>query len=351
MVFYFHLTTVFLCVLITESFRFNNVNSRQGHFLLYGGGGFGAPKKPAFKYTGPLKPGVVGPKLDVPITIQRPDYAKDGVPKLGANKGNLWDVKPCAEEDIPRMRKAGKIAREVLDSAIRMVEPGLTTMEIDAHVHKETIARDSYPSPLNYHGFPKSCCTSINEIICHGIPDTTVLKEGDIMNIDVTIYHDGVHGDCSETVFVGGVDKCDPKIVDLVKTTYDAWKAAIDFCAPGKKYNEIGGIIEDIIKPKGYASVKEFCGHGIGRVFHSAPNVLHYRNQQRLGIMAPGHTFTIEPMICMKSAKPVNWPDDWTAATSDGLPTAQFEHTLLITETGVEELTGKLADSPKYGWE
>lgn len=316
-----------------------------------GGGGFGKPKTPSFAYTGSITPGKVGPKLDVPSSIGRPDYAKDGVPKLGSDKGPLWDVKPVADEDIPRMRVAGRIAREVLDTAIRMVEPGVTTAEIDKVVHEATITRNAYPSPLNYHGYPKSCCTSINEIICHGIPDTTKLQAGMIMNIDVTIYHDGVHGDCSETVFVGGVEACDPKVRDLVVTTYEAWQAAIDACKPGVKYNELGGIIEDIIKPKGYSSVREFCGHGIGRVFHAAPNVLHYRNAQKLGTMAPGHCFTIEPMICMGSAKPVNWPDKWTAATADGKHTAQFEHTLLITEDGVNALTGKIEGSPKYGWE
>ena len=172
-----------------------------------------------------------------------------------------------------------------------------------------------------------------------------------IINIDVTCYYDGVHGDCSETVFVGGIEACDPKVQDLVLTTYECWQAAINYCKPGVKYNEIGGIIEDIIKPKGYSSVREFCGHGIGRVFHAAPNVLHYKNAQRLGTMAEGHTFTIEPMICMGSAKPVNWPDNWTAATADGKPTAQFEHTLLITKTGVEAMTGKIDTSPKYAWE
>jgi methionyl aminopeptidase len=166
--------------------------------------GFGS-LKPKFKYTGPLQPGVLGPKLDVPATIVRPDYAADGIPKSGAKKGNPWDVTPQTPEDIAKMRVAGRIAREVLDAAVRSVRVGMTTREIDEIVHAETIKRNSYPSPLNYHGFPKSCCTSVNEIICHGIPDSTVLKEGDIVNIDVTIFHDGVHGDCSETVFIGQV--------------------------------------------------------------------------------------------------------------------------------------------------
>lgn len=309
--------------------------------------GFGAAKAPTFQYTGPLKPGVVGPPLPIPPQIQRPDYAKDGIPKAKSTS-MAWDITPQTAEDIARMRVSGRIAREVLDIAVSMVRAGITTAEIDRVVHEETLKRDSYPSPYNYHGFPKSCCTSINEVICHGIPDSTLLKEGDIINVDVTIFHDGVHGDCSETVMVGQVSD---RVRELVITTYQAFKAAIAICKPGVKYNEIGGVIEDIVLAKGFTSVREFCGHGVGRIFHTSPSVLHYKNKVRSGVMAPGHTFTIEPMICMGSNSPVTWPDAWTAATKDGLPTAQFEHTLLITESGVEELTGKLPSSPKYSWE
>jgi methionyl aminopeptidase len=165
--------------------------------------GFGSTKSPKFPYTGKLQPSVERPPpLLVPDSIKRPDYAIDGIPKV-KKRGNAWDVEPLDPEDIPRMRTAGRIAREVLDEAIRCVKPGITTLAIDEVVHKATIDRNSYPSPLNYHGFPRSCCTSVNEIICHGIPDYTLLNDGDIVNIDVTIFHDGVHGDCSETVFVG----------------------------------------------------------------------------------------------------------------------------------------------------
>lgn len=312
-----------------------------------GGGGFGKKITPSFPYAGKLRPGTQGPTLKVPKDIGRPDYAKDGKPKK-MKQGMPWDIYPQTPEDIVRMRKSGRIAREVLDAAVRYIKPGITTDSIDVLVHEETVRRDSYPSPLNYHGYPKSCCTSINEVICHGIPDSTVLIEGDIINIDVTIFHDGVHGDCSETVFVGRVSD---EIRDLVVTTYGAWKAAIEICRPGVPYNKIGAVIEDFIKVKQYTSVKEFCGHGVGRVFHSYPNVVHYKTTQNLGVMAVGHTFTIEPMICLKSPKPLMWLDDWTATTSDGLATAQFEHTLLITEDGVEELTGKIDTSPKYSWE
>eukprot|EP01035_Chromulina_nebulosa_P025365 gene25365-33107_t len=313
------------------------------------GKGFGSSKSTtkSFPYTGSLRPGKLSPPRQVPDSILKPDYAKDGIPKL-TQRGLPWDITTQTNEDIQRMRVAGRIAREVLDEAVRSVKIGITTDEIDRIVHEATLSRNSYPSPLNYHKFPKSCCTSINEVICHGFPDSTILQDGDIINIDVTIYHDGVHGDCSETVLVGNVRD---DVKDLVITTYNAWKAAIAICKPGVKYSEIGGVIEDVIAPKRYTSVKEFCGHGIGRVFHANPNVLHYRNNQRHGVMAVGHTFTIEPMICLGSNKPVMWPDDWTATTSDGLACAQFEHTLLITETGVEELTGKIETSPKYSWE
>lgn len=330
-------------IALVDSFHIINGCSRKSTVIMLGKG-FGA--KSAFKYTGKLQPGTVSPMQHVPEAIMRPDYATDGKPKLKL-KNLPWEVYPQAPEDIVRMRKAGRIAREVLDAAVRAVHAGMTTNDIDKIVHEETIKRNAYPSPLNYHGFPKSCCTSVNEIICHGIPDSTLLNDGDIVNIDVTIYHDGVHGDCSETVFIGNVAD---NIKELVVTTYEAWKAAINFCKPGEKYSDIGGIIEDIIVPKGYTSVKEFCGHGIGRVFHTTPNILHFKNNQRAGIMEEGHTFTIEPMICLGSNVPVTWPDKWTAATSDGLPSAQFEHTLLITKDGVEELTGKLPTSPQYSW-
>eukprot|EP01041_Mallomonas_annulata_P004640 gene4640-9208_t len=309
--------------------------------------GKGFSTKSTFKYAGKLRPGIVEPMLQVPSNIKRPDYADDGIPKY-KTRGLPWDITPQTPADIARMRIAGRIAREVLDEGVRMVKAGITTKDIDRVVHEETIKRNAYPSPLNYQGFPKACCTSVNEVICHGIPDTTVLMEGDIINVDVTIFHDGVHGDCSETVFVG---KVSDQIRDLTITTYDAWMAAVNHCKPGVKYNEIGGIIEDIVRAKGYSSVREFCGHGIGRAFHTTPNVLHYRNKDKSGIMAPGHTFTIEPMICLGSAKPLQWEDKWTMTTADGLASAQFEHTLLITETGVEILTAKLPTSPKYSWE
>ena len=207
----------------------------------------------------------------------------------------------------------------------------------------------AYPSPLNYHGFPKSCCTSVNEVICHGIPDDRPLVDGDIVNLDITVHLNGFHGDCSEMFYVG--DSPDEKTKDLLQTTYDCWIKACNIVKPGTDYKEIGGIIEDYVEARKFTTVRNFCGHGIGSVFHTNPNILHYRNNEPNGQMAAGHTFTIEPMICEGSNKPLSWPDNWTATTTDGGRSAQFEHTLLITPDGVEALTGKNEDSSLQFWE
>uniref|UniRef100_A0A7S0NTS3 Methionine aminopeptidase n=1 Tax=Calcidiscus leptoporus TaxID=127549 RepID=A0A7S0NTS3_9EUKA len=306
------------------------------------GGGFGTSTKDTFKYTGKMRPGKRSAARKVPKKIPKPDYALDGVPK--ARGGGLlpWQIEKKSEADIAGMRVAGRVAREVLDAAVRLVDVGVPTDEIDALVHAETLARGAYPSPLNYHGFPKSCCTSVNEVICHGIPDSYKLKDGDIVNIDVTCYFGGYHGDCSETVLVGDVDEAGRK---LVRVTYEAWQAAITYCRPGQLYKGIGALIEDYIEPHGYASVQVFCGHGIGKVFHTSPNILHYRNNEP-GKMEVGHVFTIEPMINEGTVSHIEWRDGWTATTKDGKRSAQFEHTLLVTPTGVEALTARLADSP-----
>ena len=206
----------------------------------------------------------------------------------------------------------------------------------------------AYPSPLNYHGFPKSCCTSVNEVICHGIPDSRKLKDGDIINIDITAYLDGYHGDCSEMFVVGTAS---PEAKALLQTTYDCWIKACNFVKPGNDYKDLGAIMEDHVVPRGFSTVRNFCGHGIGSVFHTTPNILHYRNNEPNGQMAPGHTFTIEPMICEGSARVLSWPDDWTATTIDGKRSAQFEHTLLVTKDGVEALTAKNENSMLQFWE
>ena len=300
----------------------------------------------AFPYTGTVRPGVQTPRREIPTSIVKPDYAGDGRPKA---RGPMlpWQIEVKNAQDIAGMRVAGRIAREVLDAAGRLVKPGVTTESIDALVTEETIKRGAYPSPLNYHGFPKSCCTSVNEVICHGIPDSSVLNDGDIINIDITCYYGGYHGDCSETFLVGQVDDAGKQ---LVRVTYDCWQAAIDYCKPGQPFSGIGRVIEEHIKPYGYSSVSEFCGHGIGSVFHTNPNILHVRNNEP-GKMEVGNVFTIEPMICEGTPKHVMWNDAWTATTKDGRRSAQFEHTLLVTPTGVEALTGRLPDSNPFFWD
>ena len=324
----------------------------------HGLAGFGAMKKaskPKKKKKRPRpmsewrKPGNVLPRTarPVPESIMRPDYANSGTPRA-VDLRPSWMIEVKSKKDIEMMRAAGRCAREVLDATGRAVKPGVTTDELDAVAHAATIERGAYPSPLNYHGFPKSICTSVNEVICHGIPDDIPLKEGDVVNVDITVYLNGYHGDCSEMFYVGQVDD---KSVKLVEATYDCWQAAIEACKPGVNYKQLGGIIEESIQGTGYKSVQQFCGHGIGKLFHTNPNVLHYKNSEPNGVMAVGHTFTIEPMICEGTIQSNLWADDWTAVTKDGGRSAQFEHTLLITEDGVEALTGKIESSPLQPWE
>ena len=227
------------------------------------GSGFASMPKDTFKYTGTMRPGIQSPPRTIPSNIIKPDYADDGRPKAG---GPLlpWQIEVKTAADIKGMRIAGRVAREILDLACAAAVPGVTTDSIDALVHEECLKRGAYPSPLNYHGFPKSCCTSVNEVICHGIPDSYVLQDGDIVNVDITTYVGGYHGDCSETVCVGEVDEAGRQ---LVQVTYDCWQAAIDYCKPGALYKGIGSIIEDHIQPYGYTTVQHFCGHGIVSVW------------------------------------------------------------------------------------
>ncbi|CEM35075.1 unnamed protein product [Vitrella brassicaformis CCMP3155] len=301
-----------------------------------------------FRFSGGLRPGKLSPRREVPREIPRPDYV-GGLPPV---KNILGWIPQKSPEEIEGMRRAGRIAREVLDIAGRAVQPGVTTDEIDALVHEAAIERNAYPSPLGYRGFPKSVCTSANEVICHGIPDSTVLCEGDIVNVDVTTYFEGFHGDCSETFLVGSPDGVDEEGRRLVKVTYDAWQEAIKLCKPGTPYKNIGKTIYEYVRSYGYDSTPGFCGHGIGRMFHDQPEIHHVPNSVR-GEMRPGHTFTIEPMINEGSGEYITWPDQWTVTTKDGKRSAQFEHTILITDDGVghELLTGKIESSPKYWWE
>ena len=236
------------------------------------------------------------------------------------------------------MRRACRVARTVLNTVLEAVRPGITTESLDVLAHDTAVSLGAYPSPLNYHGFPKSLCTSVNEVVCHGIPDDRILQSGDIINCDITVFIDGMHGDCSETVFVGKPDQTN---IDLVQTTYDCLMSGIDAVKPGATLNEIGKAIARIAHPKGYSIVRDFAGHGIGSQFHQDPQIVHYpdiRQRQRIEV---GMTFTIEPMINMGTHRCVIWPDDWTAVTSDGRRSAQFEHTILVHRDHNELLTGR----------
>jgi methionyl aminopeptidase len=245
------------------------------------------------------------------------------------------------------MRRAGAVAAEVLRLAGEFVRPGITTDEIDVYVHDLCVERNAYPSPLNYNGFPKSVCTSANEVICHGIPDSRVLQDGDILNIDVTTYIGGVHGDTNATFFVGDVD---PSSRHLVQVTEECMWLGIEAVQPGRPLSDIGRAIETHAKKHRYGVVRSFIGHGIGEQFHSDLQVLHYYDERANTIMRPGMTFTIEPMITLGAWQHRMWDDDWTAVTTDGKRTAQFEHTVLVTDDGYDVLTAPGAVSPTPPW-
>ncbi|VDI28071.1 methionine aminopeptidase 1-like [Mytilus galloprovincialis] len=293
---------------------------------------------PGFKYTGQLRGYPVSSKRSVPDHIPRPDYAEhpEGVPLTERQMRGSTNIKILSDEEQEGLRVACKLGREVIDIAADTIHIGVTTEEIDRIVHEACIDRECYPSPLNYYCFPKSCCTSVNEVICHGIPDARPLENGDIVNVDITTFHGGFHGDLNETFFVGEVSDSAKK---LVKTTHECLSQAISEVKPGVRYRDIGNIIQKHAQANGFSVVRSYCGHGIHQLFHTAPSVPHYSKNKAIGVMKPGHSFTIEPMISEGTWRDEMWPDNWTAVTQDGRLSAQFEHTLLVTDTGVDVLT------------
>ncbi len=295
------------------------------------------------KLEGRVLPGEITPMRTVPDHIARPPYADTG-------EYEPWDEPMVKSPDVvERMRRSGKVASTVLREAGEMVAPGITTEEIDLFVHERFIELGAYPSTVNYHGYPKACCTSVNEVICHGIPDSRPLQDGDICNIDVTGWIEGVHGDTNATFFAGDVS---PESRQLVKVTEEAMWKGIEAVKAGRPLSDIGRAIEEHVKPYKYGVVKAFVGHGIGEQFHPPPQVLHYYDsRQDKVIMRPGMTFTIEPMIALGSINYKIWDDDWTAVTSDAKRTAQFEHTLMVTDGDAEVFTGgDGAASPVAPW-
>jgi methionyl aminopeptidase len=277
-----------------------------------------------------IRPGTVSPRRPVPEDIAAPHYAATG----GRSRRDEPMVKDA--DTIERMRRTGAAAAEILREVGAAVRPGTTTDELDVLTHDLCVAAGGYPSPLGYGGFPKSVCTSVNEVICHGIPDDRELREGDIVNLDVTLFREGVHGDTNATFFVGQVDDAS---AHLVRTTRACLEAGLAAVAPGRPISDIGRAIEDTAAAARLSVVRAFIGHGVGTEFHTAPEILHYYDPRASTIMRPGMTFTIEPMIAQGSWQHRMWDDDWTAVTVDGRRSAQFEHTIVVTEVGAEILT------------
>ncbi|MCL3818360.1 type I methionyl aminopeptidase [Aeromicrobium wangtongii] len=277
-----------------------------------------------------LTAGRVSPQRPVPSSIERPEYVGQIAPL--PYKGPL--VRDA--ETIAAMRVAGRIAAQALDAVEAAIAPGVTTDELDRVGHEFIVSQGAYPSTLGYRGYPKSLCSSVNEVICHGIPDDRPLQDGDIVNIDITAYIHGVHGDTNKTYLVGDVDQ-ESRL--LVERTREATMRAIRAVKPGREINVIGRVIETYAKRFGYGVVRDFTGHGVGPAFHDGLIVPHYDDPSYDTVIQPGMTFTIEPMLTLGGVEWDMWDDGWTASTQDGSRTAQFEHTLLVTDSGAEILT------------
>ena len=306
-----------------------------------------------YDFTGSLRPVLYSPKRLVKTGIRKPDYADriDGVSvSEQRDKSNHNSIRIYTSEELDGeygLRHACRMGREVLDLAGKACRVGVTTDEIDRVVHEACMERSCYPSPLNYYNFPKSVCTSVNEVICHGIPDYREIQDGDIVNIDVTTYNlGGYHGDLNESFMVGNVDDDGKRVV---KTSFDCLAAALAIVKPGTLYRDLGTAIQKVATANKCSVVRTYCGHGIGSLFHTIPNVPHYHKNKAKGTMKVGHVFTVEPMINLGTANDTTWGDNWTAVTTDGKRSSQFEHTVLVTETGCEILTAR-DNEPVMTW-
>lgn len=280
---------------------------------------------------GNTKPGVLSPKRQVPAHIDRPEYLfHDGPEVVTASDTKTPEV-------VERIRRVGKIAAGALYAAGDAAKPGVTTDELDAIAHDYMISHGAYPSSLDYMGFPKSMCTSVNEVICHGIPDSRPLEDGDILNIDVTAFFDGVHGDTCAMFYVGDVDE-ESRL--LCERTKEAMMRGIKAVRPGREISVIGRVIEKYAKRFNYGVVRDYTGHGVGEAFHSGLIIPHYDTAPRPSItMEEGMVFTIEPMLTLGGIQWKLWDDNWTVVTADRSRTAQFEHTIVVTEDGADILT------------
>lgn len=280
---------------------------------------------------GHLVPGVISPQRVVPAGIARPEYVGKPAPRPFTGS----DI--YSAESVELIRESGRIAAQAVETVGAAIRPGVTTNELDIIAHEFIIGHDAYPSTVGYRGFRKAVCTSINEVICHGIPDDTVLVDGDIINIDITAFKNGVHGDLSKTFIVGTATR---EITDLVERTHEAMFRGIKAVAPGRQVNVIGRAIESYARRFGYGVVRDFTGHGVGEAFHSGLIIPHYDSAPLYDdVMEVGMVFTIEPMLTLGTHEWTMWPDDWTVVTKDLSMTAQFEHTLVVTERGADILT------------
>ncbi|MFF2495947.1 type I methionyl aminopeptidase [Agromyces sp. NPDC058064] len=280
--------------------------------------------------SGHLIPGRLSPNRAVPTSIARPEYVGRAAP--AANR----DGDRYSPDEIERIRAAGRVAAGAIEAAAAAIRPGVTTDELDRIAHEYVVAHGAYPSTLGYRGYPKSSCTSVNEVICHGIPDDTVLADGDLVNLDVTAYLDGMHGDLNRTFLVGEASE---EAVLLVERTREALARGIRAVAPGRQVNVIGRAIEAYAKRFGYGVVRDYTGHGVGRAFHTGLVIPHFDDPGATTVIEPGMVFTIEPMLTLGGIEWDVWADDWTVVTRDRSLTAQFEHTLVVTERGAEILT------------
>jgi len=278
----------------------------------------------------PIVPATISPRRPVPEHIDQPEYVDQPAP-LPFRGSEVKDA-----ETIELMRVAGRLAAQALQLVGKHVAPGVTTDELDRIGHEFLVDHGAYPSTLGYKGFPKSLCTSVNEVICHGIPDSRVIEDGDIVNVDITAYIGGVHGDTNATFLAGEVDE---RSRLLVERTEESLRRAINAVRPGRRVNVIGRVIESYAKRFGYGVVRDFTGHGIGTAFHSGLVIPHFDSPYHDTVIEQGMTFTIEPMLCLGTHDWEMWDDEWTVVTKDGQRSAQFEHTLLVTDSGAEILT------------
>lgn len=281
--------------------------------------------------TQPVTPGKVGPRRSVPASIARPEYVDKATVQEAV--GEPYVQTP---DTIEAMRESAQIAANALQVAGAAVAPGVTTDEIDRIAHEYMCDHGAYPSTLGYRGYPKSVCVSRNEIVCHGIPDSSLIQEGDIVNIDVTAYKNGVHGDTNATFLAGEVSE-EHRL--LVERTHEAMMRGIRAAKPGREVNVIGRVIESYAKRFGYSVVRDFTGHGVGPTFHNGLIILHYDSTTYRDVLEPGMTLTIEPMLNLGGLDYTIWDDDWTVQNTDRKFSAQFEHTIVITEDGNEILT------------